>query len=726
MVLCSTIASAAEMKPEDLHITTDIDTIISIKIPIGNMHHHQTSKGDKIAIDDFGRQQIPGKPGLPTKIFSIAIPPGATFTNLRYTIGKETVLPGSYDISPVPLPHISNIQFQEIHETEELHYHNNYAATYATNEPYPTNIVAFQRTAGFRKYNLVDIQINPLTYQPQSGALTYYSNITVHIEYEPPEEYDEADIMYDDVLHSEQRAQDFILNYDHAQTWYPTQPRRTNQDGYVIITLDSLTSSIDALVAWEQAKGKNVTVVTTTWIDTHYSGYDLAEKMRNFLRDKYPSTEWGIQDVCLIGHYDDVPMRETWQDIGGGHPETDFYYAELSLPDNQSWDADSDHQYGENTDPIDYYAEVNVGRIPWSDPVTVQDICEKSVAYEQNNDPAFKNNILLLAAFIDADTDGATFMEYLANATLHPWMAYWMKTRLYEFQSPYPKDYILTHQKVVDVWSTGTYAFVSWHAHGSPQGTEFISVGDCQYLNDDYPAIISAASCSNADTNYLNIGQAMMKQGAVGFLGANKVAYYRSGWDDPNDGSDQSIKYFFKQEITAENKTQGQAHQYAISKMYQQGLWINLKYETFIHGSLWGNPDLGMWSYHTNDPPSKPTRPTGPTTGEIRVEHTYTSSTTDPDDDNLYYLFNWDDGTNSGWLGPYSPGETVEASHTWTIQDTYEITVIAQDSNGTKSIWSDPLPIEMPHNTHYSHRPFIRFLQNHPHLFPILQAILQV
>ena len=54
----------------------------------------------------------------------------------------------------------------------------------------------------------------------------------------------------------------------------------------------------------------------------------------------------------------------------------------------------TDGRYGENSDPVDFYNEINVGRIPWSDFETVQHICEKSVEFEKNNDPSFKNNIL--------------------------------------------------------------------------------------------------------------------------------------------------------------------------------------------------------------------------------------------------------------------------------------------------------------------------------------------
>ncbi len=55
----------------------------------------------------------------------------------------------------------------------------------------------------------------------------------------------------------------------------------------------------------------------------------------------------------------------------------------------------------------------------------------------------------------------------------------------------------------------------------------------CLSLNDEYPAIIFADACSNSDTDDLNIGQAMLKQGAVGFLGSTKVAYGMQGGMTP-------------------------------------------------------------------------------------------------------------------------------------------------------------------------------------------------
>ena len=235
-------------------------------------------------------------------------------------------------------------------------------------------------------------------------------------------------------------------------------------------------------------------------------------------------------------------------------------------------------------------------------------ICAKSAAYEQNDDPAFKKNIMLSGAFFwDNDpnprTDTAVLMEAIAA---EPWMSTWTMTRMYEknsgYYSTYDCDYPLLHDNVMDVWPDGHYAFVNWAGHGSPTSCHiyglgapaFISNSDCPALDDDHPAIIFADACSNSDTDNLNIGQAMLQQGAVGFVGATKVAFGCPGWSAPYDGSSQSLDYFFTTCVTSGEYTQGEALSWALTEMYVNGLWNYDKYETFEWGALWGNPNLGM------------------------------------------------------------------------------------------------------------------------------------
>lgn len=94
-----------------------------------------------------------------------------------------------------------------------------------------------------------------------------------------------------------------------------------------------------------------------------------------------------------------------------------------------------------------------------------------------------------------------------------------------------------------------------------------------------------------------------------------------------------------------------------------------------------------------NDPPEKPSTPDGETAGEINVEYAYTTSTTDPDEDALEYLFDWGNGDDSGWVGPYASGATAEASYTWTSPGEYEVKVKARDELQFESPWSDPLTV---------------------------------
>jgi hypothetical protein len=54
----------------------------------------------------------------------------------------------------------------------------------------------------------------------------------------------------------------------------------------------------------------------------------------------------------------------------------------------------------------------------------------------------------------------------------------------------------------------------------------------------------------------------------------------------------------------------------------------------------------------------------------------------DPEGDQMYYMIDWGDGTSSGWIGPYNPGETVSISHVWTVEGAYQITVQAKNQNG--------------------------------------------
>jgi hypothetical protein len=124
-----------------------------------------------------------------------------------------------------------------------------------------------------------------------------------------------------------------------------------------------------------------------------------------------------------------------------------------------------------------------------------------------------------------------------------------------------------------------------------------------------------------------------------------------------------------------------------------------------------------------NNAPNTPDQPTGNAKGKINTEYTYQTTTTDADGDQVYYLWDWGDGTQSKWLGPYNSGVTVNATHTWTVKGSYSVKVKAKDSFGGESLWSDPLPVTMPN----SYNPMLQLLESlferFPNAFPILRHL---
>ena len=137
------------------------------------------------------------------------------------------------------------------------------------------------------------------------------------------------------------------------------------------------------------------------------------------------------------------------------------------------------------------------------------------------------------------------------------------------------------------------------------------------------------------------------------------------------------------------------------------------------------NYELTSTTYTVQGAPKKPSKPSGPTKGEPNTEYTYTTSTTDSEGDQVYYLYDWGDGTYSEWIGPYDSGRAMSTSHTWTQKGTYTIRVKAKDPEEHESLWSDPLSISMPKNKLLSRFPlFFKLLEENPCLFPILRQFL--
>lgn len=92
-----------------------------------------------------------------------------------------------------------------------------------------------------------------------------------------------------------------------------------------------------------------------------------------------------------------------------------------------------------------------------------------------------------------------------------------------------------------------------------------------------------------------------------------------------------------------------------------------------------------------NRPPYVPGMPSGITQGNVGEVYEYSSYGIDPDGDQVFIMFDWGDGTYSGWVGPNESGEKIHMNHTWLFSDRFEVRTRTRNSGRNISEWSDAL-----------------------------------
>lgn len=113
---------------------------------------------------------------------------------------------------------------------------------------------------------------------------------------------------------------------------------------------------------------------------------------------------------------------------------------------------------------------------------------------------------------------------------------------------------------------------------------------------------------------------------------------------------------------------------------------------------------------------------TGPSIGKPGIEYDYILNSIDPNGVVVKYIINWGDKT-SDTTDFYPSGQDVTVSHAWSKQGSYIITAKAQDVWGLISPEATKA-ITIPKNKIIDN-PILRFFENHPNIFPILNNILQ-
>ena len=137
----------------------------------------------------------------------------------------------------------------------------------------------------------------------------------------------------------------------------------------------------------------------------------------------------------------------------------------------------------------------------------------------------------------------------------------------------------------------------------------------------------------------------------------------------------------------------------------------------------WNELDFCFRTFYQNDAPYTPDID-GLEEGNVGEEQEYIINATDPEDDDISYCIDWDDGTDEVCVGPYASGEEQTVSHIWDEKGYYTIKVKAKDIIGAESDWAT-LEVSMPKNRMIN-KPILNFLQQFPLIYQLLQRILEL
>ncbi|MCK4332957.1 MAG: PKD domain-containing protein [Thermoplasmatales archaeon] len=688
LVSLSTIAPAS-CSPTDeiLHIT------YSFQRPLMETIDIEGTVYDRVLLPDCSPAGNTGEPMVPSKGAYILLPPKSKVSNIHIKSGEKIVLGVEFTVVPTSKPIPLSQAISPSVPTPD-------ATIYNADAFYPGTLYTEVGTYSFRGYNLLVLLLHPIQYNPVTGELFYYKNLEVSIETISD---DNSVDLFRGLEKDKIEVMKKVDNPELSEQYHEesAKPSSMNEDyDLLIITTDSLKNDFEPLKQAHDATGIDTVIKTLTDI-----GSSNLEDIRDYIRDAYMN--WEI-DYVLIGGDDNV-IPDPWLWVFGLDENTtpydtympsDLYYACLDGPYNY----DGDNKWGEPTDgenggDVDLVAEVYVGRGCVGNAAEVNNFVTKTVAYI-NKDPAdeYLTEVCLAGEHLGNHgiaSWGGNYLDQLINgSTDDGYTTVGISSSEYDITTLYDRDWPGNDWPKSEIMTTinnGVH-IINHLGHSGYTYNMKMYTSDVQSItNDKYCFIYSQGCMAGGFDDGDCIAEYFTVKTNHSAFAVIMNARYGWFWSHSTDGDSQRFQREFWDAVFGENTPEiGKAnHDSKENNLYIIGRscirWVY--YET----NLFGDPSLSFYETGVNDPPETPRKPSEKP-GE---QYTYTTDTTDPDGDQVSYMWDWGDGTNSGWIGPYDSGATCEVSHSWTEPGDYEILAKARDIYGGTSDWSEPLIVHI-------------------------------
>jgi len=419
-----------------------------------------------------------------------------------------------------------------------------------------------------REYKILSIKLHSIA--SLHGKVASVDSMSLVIKWRNPI-YSVDAVKYSPIF--ENIVKNIVYNPENLYEFYIFQGEEEKKINYIIITDQSLNDTCEIFIQHKTVR-KNVTakVYTVQFINSTVDGYDLPERIRNFIKQKY--NESGVEWVLLIGDNSTVPFRYVLSNEN--RLPTDYYYAAL----DGNWDADGDHIYGEPGDEVDWGADVFVGRIPFNDVNLVNETLKNIILYEmKTNLTPWMKRILLAGGILRYENETGSNLPKLDSATVSDFIADilpegFSHVKMYEGEglspSVYPYNISLSYSSFSNEFAKG-YAYINiigvgsedtvyrkvWASDDGDNAPETDELSLIAFVDNSTPknnlyhqsVIYCLASMTCAVDFSVNcLGSYMIKgymNGSVAFIGPTRNICFPDAWNKPGDGYAFDLNFLF-------------------------------------------------------------------------------------------------------------------------------------------------------------------------------------
>jgi len=326
----------------------------------------------QVAFDDMMLTGVPGEPMLPYQSVALLLPPGHVADNIELTFGAEIHLEGYHKIYPMQYSQPLSKGGSGIFAFKE--------DVYKTNAFYPEQMQGDLVTHFINGYAVAMTTFTPVRYNPATGQLSYFKEITIKLTTKPDEK---ANAALKNIHSSSPVMQRLGMTVQNPKMIAEYPQRESKSDDYhlLIITPSQFESDFEQLADFYTPRGIIAQIATTQFIYSTMPGQDNQEKIRNFIIQEYQ--DHGIQHVTLAGDVEHIPYRGFYCTVQSSSVYTDddipsdLYYSAL----DGTWNDNGNNLWGEIGED-DLLPEIGIARFTFSTQADLDAMMNKTLSYQ--------------------------------------------------------------------------------------------------------------------------------------------------------------------------------------------------------------------------------------------------------------------------------------------------------------------------------------------------------